>query len=144
MIMAKELIDVKKLLIKILKKLWILSSADESFKEVLVGDYTQRAKQENTSLTASSSDDLWLKAAMKAICIDYAAEVDWHNLGTGIVFKGKLCPNSQGYFEVYIYDVRNTHISSGLPEYCNGTWRKWQNTFAIFSTNAYTFSYVAK
>lgn len=120
------MIDLKVLLTKIL----------ESFKtEQFIGDYTARARQINSSLTTSSTDDAWLKAAIAAICEDYP--------NTELrIFKGRLGPNSQGYFEICIYNTSAT--SGGLPQYCHGTWRKWQNVFWVISTNNYAFSYAAK
>ena len=121
-----NIIDFKALLTKIL----------ESFKtEQFIGDYTARARQINSSLTTSSTDDAWLKAAIAAICEDYPG-VELR------IFKGRLGPNSQGYFEICIYDTSVT--SGGLPQYCHGTWRKWQNVFWVISTNNYAFSYAAK
>lgn len=106
--------------------------------EIYVGDVTNAAKQySDYTLTASSSDADWLKYVVAAICTGFPGQ-------TGTIFKGTCSPNSAGYFEVYIYDTDKRSTSTWLPQYCNGTWRKWQNTFAVFSTNNYSFSYVAK
>lgn len=105
--------------------------------EIFVGDYTTKAKVINSSLTTSSTDDAWLKAALAAICKDYPNR-------RNVIFKGRMSPNSQGYFEIYIYDTSLVNSSTGLPQYCHGTWKKWQNILWIISTNSYAFSYVAK
>ena len=114
----------------------LLARILERFKtEQFIGDYTARARQINSSLTTSSTDDAWLKAAIAAICEDYP--------GMELcIFKGQLGPNSQGYFEICIYNTSVT--SGGLPRYCYGTWRKWQNAFWIIFTSEYVFSYEAK
>lgn len=124
------MIDLKKLLTNIV----VLLSKQQSH-EIFVGDYSSRAKQINSSLTTSSGDDLWLKAAVTAICQDYPNK-------TFKIFKGRLAPNSQGYFDIFIYDTSN--VSDGLPQYMHGTWKKWQNVFWLVSINAYAFSYAAK
>lgn len=103
--------------------------------EIFVGDYSARAKQIDSSLTTSSADNLWLTATLKAICTDYPGY-------QFTIFKGRLAPNSQGWFEIFIYNT--SAISSGLPQYATGSWHKWQSIFWIISTNNYVFSYVAK
>jgi len=112
-----------------------ISSLDGTYKEILLGNYSSRAQEVNYALTASSADNLWLTAALTAICEDYPNY-------DHTIFKGRLAPNSQGYFEIYIYDTDNT--SNGLPQYSYGTWNKWQGTFWIISTNNYSFAYTAK
>jgi hypothetical protein len=112
-----------------------IGSSNGTYNEIYLGDYTSRAVQINPSLTTSSGDNLWLTAVLKAICADYPNK-------QFVVFKGRLAPNSQGYFKIMIYDTGN--VSSGMPQYAYGTWNKWQNTFWLISTNAYAFSYVAK
>ena len=112
-----------------------IGSLDGTYEEIFVGNYTTRAQQVNSSLTTSSSDDAWLKAALTAICQDYPNKVQ-------SIFRGRINPNSLGYFEVCIYDTSRT--TSGIPQYCHGTWRKWQSTFWIISTSNGTFAYSAK
>ena len=112
-----------------------ISSLDGTYKEILLGNYSSRAQEVNYALTTSSADNLWLTAALTAICEDYPNY-------DHTIFKGRLAPNSQGYFEIYIYDTDNT--SNGLPQYSYGTWNKWQGTFWIISTNNYSFAYTAK
>lgn len=102
---------------------------------IYVGDYSARAKQINTNLSTSSSDSDWLQATIKAICQDYPGL-------TEMIFKGKVRPNSVGYFEICIYNTST--LSNGLPQYAYGTWRKWENTFCLISTNAYVFNIVTK
>ena len=112
-----------------------IGSLNGSYSEIFVGNYSDRAKQINSSLTTSSSDDLWLKAAITAICQDYPNK-------QSAIFKGQLNPNSQGYFKICIYNT--SLVSGGLPQYSFGTWNKWQSTFWIISTNNYAFAYTAK
>lgn len=110
-------------------------SLNGTYNEIYLGDYSNRAKQINSSLTTSSSDNLWLTAVLKAICVDYPNK-------QFVIFKGRLAPNSQGYFKIMIYDTSN--VSGGMPQYAYGTWNKWQHTFWLISTNSYAFAYVAK
>ena len=105
--------------------------------EIFVGDITNDVQLDTYTLDSSSSDSAWLQGVVKTLCRKYPNK-------TGLVFKGIIVPNSRGYFEVCIYDTNMVNSSTGLPQYCFGTWRHWQNTFAVFSTNAYSFSYVAK
>ena len=106
--------------------------------EIYVGDITDYVIQSSRyKLTTSSNDSEWLKYLLNVLCVGYRGCKD-------TIFKGILKPNSTGYFEIFIYDTSITQGSPLLPQYSHGTWKKWQNTFALVSTNSYNFSYVTK
>lgn len=111
-----------------------ISSLDNSYKEIYVGNYTGII-QSRYGLTSTDPDDEWLDAAIKLICYYYQEKKD-------TIFKGKLGPNSQGYFEIYIYDTDD--LQYDRPKYSFGTWRKYADTFWLIKTSNYLFSYVAK
>ena len=116
---------------------WLIYGGDKGgvclsgvgYREVFVGDYTTRAQAYKGS---ANSDDSWLTGALKAIVVDYPNH-------SQVNFKGKMSPNSVGYFDIMVYDT--SVVSGGMPRYAYGTWRKWQNTFWVVSVNNYTFSY---
>ena len=84
-----------------------------------------------TNLTTSDSDAEWLKATLKAICATYPNY-------SSVVFKGKIAPNSEGYYEVCIYNT-DTVDSNGLPRYSYGTFRKYAGNYYVFGTSDYSY-----
>ena len=84
-----------------------------------------------TNLTTSDSDAEWLKATLKAICATYPNY-------SSVVFKGKIAPNSEGYYEVCIYNT-DTVDSNGLPRYSYGTFRKYTGNYYVFGTSDYSY-----
>ena len=98
-----------------------------SYNDTLVSDA-------NTKLTTSTGDEEWLKALLKKICTTYPNTTD-------TIFKGKIGPNSQGFYEVYIYNTSTIDSTTGLPQHSYGIWRKWSPFFAIFGTSSYNFNF---
>lgn len=77
-------------------------------------------------LDSSSSDELWVKSAIKAICARHPHEKE-------TIFRCSFAPNSRGMLEVFIYDTDTFY--GGLPV-CFGTFRK-------FPTLVYSFSHTS-
>ena len=84
----------------------------------------------NTALTTSTADAEWLKCLLREICATYKGE-------SGL-FKGFMSPNSNGYFEVYIYNTSTVDSTTGLPQYSYGTYTKYSSAHYIFGTSAYS------
>ena len=88
-----------------------------------------------SSLGTSAAIEEYIKLYIKSICSKYP--------GKHGVFRGKCSPNSVAYVEVYIYDTSTVNSTTGLPQYCFGTWRQYTNTFYKFWTADYTFGLTA-
>lgn len=88
-----------------------------------------------SSLGTSATIEEYIKLYIKSICSKYP--------GKHGVFRGKCSPNSVAYVEVYIYDTSTVNSTTGLPQYCFGTWRQYSNTFYKFWTADYIFGLAA-
>ena len=88
-----------------------------------------------SSLGTSAAIEEYIKLYIKSICSKYP--------GKNGVFRGRCSPNSVAYVEVYMYDTSRVDSTTGLPEYCFGTWRQYSNTFYKFWTANYTFGIAA-
>lgn len=84
-----------------------------------------------TNLTTGDSDGEWLKALLKQICITYPNR-------TSVIFRGKISPNSEGYYEVCIYSTSDVD-TDGIPRYSYGTFRKLSNSYWIFGTSSFSY-----
>ena len=102
-------------------------------KPGLVSIADTKVDDPETNLTTSMDDDEWLKVLLKKICIEYPGK-------SHAIFKGVLSPNSQGYYEVYIYDTSTVNANTGLPQYAFGTWRHGPDIYWKFRTWGYTYS----
>lgn len=111
------------------------SSPGGMYHEIWVDIYQDDAIKYDSSLTSSSSDSDWLQAYIKAICAKHP------NLRM-CIFKSRFDPNSAGWIEVLIYNTSD--LQNGLPKYCCGSVRKWNDKIAIFHTHMYAWAYSAK
>ena len=102
-------------------------------KPGLVSIADTKVDDPETNLTTSMDDDEWLKVLLKKICIEYPGK-------SHAIFKGVLSPNSQGYYEVYIYGTSTVNANTGLPQYAFGTWRHGPDIYWKFRTWGYTYS----
>lgn len=103
-------------------------------KPGLVTTADTKVDDPETNLTTSMGDDEWLKVLLKKICIEYPSKSD-------AIFRGSIGPNSQGYYEVYIYNTSVVDANTGLPKYAFGTWRHGSNIYWKFHSWSYTFQY---
>lgn len=102
-----------------------------------MGPSTAEVREQDTSLTTSSPIDQWIKALLKTICIKFP------NL-TNHRFSGTVSPSSNAYYEVFIYSTGSVNSTTGLPQYCFGTFTQLNYEEYIFYTNQYTFNYGRK
>lgn len=65
--------------------------------------------------TSGTSDITYYRNLLKWLC-SYGASLDASN--TGMVFTGNARPNSQGWYSVQIYSVKD--LQDGLPRYSSG------------------------
>lgn len=108
-----------------------IASVNSIYAEVYADITIDEIKAQNSSLTSSSSDSDWMNATLRAICVKYP------NRGS-VVFKGKISPNSNAWFEVFIYNTSIT--SNNLPQYSFGNLYKYPQRQLSFGTVNYVFS----
>lgn len=88
-------------------------------------------------LTSSDSDEEWLYALTCLLASLYRDRKK-------TVFEGVLCPNSQGFYRIYIYDCskvsESTQPYNQMPQYAHGEFIKWANNITRLSVNNYSFS----
>lgn len=107
-----------------------VSCKNGGYHKFFVGNMTSRAKQINGSLGNNSTQEDWLTATIKAICIDYPGK-------NNAIFEGLLQPGSLGRFWICIYNTSD--VTGNLPRYSFGEWRAWSNHFRKIWTNNYVF-----
>ena len=102
------------------------------YHEFFCGDMTQQTRAINGNLTNSSPLSDWIPALIKAVCAMYPGK------SSGI-FKGRLVPSANAYFEFLVYDTST--LSSGMPQYAFGTYRQYPNHYWDIWIDNYQFNY---
>ena len=110
-----------------------LASNLGNYQEIMVDLTRAEMMAYDTSLTGSSTDDVWLTVMLKMLCVKYPAKEH-------IVFKGMLQPNSYLFYEVMIYNTST--VNNGLPQYSFGYYSGLAVSaapFRTFGTHSYNF-----
>lgn len=109
-----------------------LASSSGRYQEIISDVTEAEVKLQDSTLTSSSTNAEWVSALLKAICVKYPNK-------TFVVFKGRIAPNSNGFYEVLFYSTST--VQNGLPQYSFGWFRKHSTEFAIFGTSNYSYYY---
>ena len=113
-----------------------ISYIDGGYHEFFCGDMTTQTRAVNGNLTNASPLSDWIPALIKAVCAMYPGK-------SGGIFKGRLAPSANAYFEFSVYNTST--LSSGMPQYAYGTYRQYPNYLIDFWVTNYVYGqYIIK
>lgn len=111
-----------------------ISSKDGAFNTINSAVTSTEIRAQNSSLTTSSTDSDWFTALVKAICVKYPNKVNH-------VFRGIFAPNSQRFYEVFIYNTSTVNSTTKLPQYSFGHALIYGGGVVKFGTDGYTWRF---
>ena len=86
----------------------------------------------NNSLRTTTDDQTFFKAWLAWICRTYPNDSDY-------TYYAMANPNAKGPVNIHIYNNSTVNSSTGLPQYCEGTYTQLSGTEVTFGTNNYSF-----